>query len=226
VLNLINRLWKRWLLPITNNATAAVVIGAALLATYGQLSGKTAQLFSWLGDHVTISRWQLPAEFIGGLLVATVIIWMGKRQQRAQPKSTFQPLVVSDPNYPIEWRIQWEPREWLNDTRIAAHSPSERQRILSGPYHVVCKSELEMGDDGYNDDSGPCLLPKCPVCEVNLFAIGEDYENPALSDVRLEAIEEIQRQARYGVVIKNGMSLEKPLYWKRIKPASKRPKRS
>src|SRR6267142_1707314 len=141
--NFIKRLWKRWLLPISNNATAAGLI-VMVVSIYVVASGKAERLTTWLGETVIIWRWQLPAQFTFGLLVAGAIIWLRHRQQRVQPKPAFQPMVVCDPNYPIEWRIQMEPRQWLNDTRVSTRSPGEHQRILSGPYHVACKAELKM----------------------------------------------------------------------------------
>lgn len=77
--NKINGVWKRWLLPITNNATVAVVLGTALLtgslAALGYLLSFTAKLWAWLSDTVTITRWQLPVEFIGGASMILVAIW-------------------------------------------------------------------------------------------------------------------------------------------------------
>jgi hypothetical protein len=68
--NSVISIWKRWINPIWTDRVWGGVILAAILALiaaiYGHLSGSTAHLFAWLGDTVTISRWQLPAEFAGG----------------------------------------------------------------------------------------------------------------------------------------------------------------
>jgi hypothetical protein len=68
--NSVISIWKRWINPIWTDRVWGGVILAAILALiaaiYGHLSGSTAHLFAGLGDTVTISRWQLPAEFAGG----------------------------------------------------------------------------------------------------------------------------------------------------------------
>jgi hypothetical protein len=223
----VNSFWKRRVRPIWEDRVGGGLILAAILALivaiYGQLSGSTARLLDWLSDRVIISRWLLPAEFAGGILLALTAVLLGRWQLRTKTKPTFAPMLVCDPKYPIEWHIDAPLRTWLSDSRVSRYTPGDQKRILSGPYHADCKAELDADYDNQTSDFGPDLLPECPVCEVQLFALSDQEDlDPDLFAMRLEAIKELQRMARNNVPIKTGMALERPLYWKRIKPLSKR----
>lgn len=113
----------------------AAVIAAAIVGAWAQVSGITTWLKDWLFTTVTIYRWQLPAQFALGVLFSITVVLLRRWRLRTKIRPPFAPIIVHDPEYSIQWRINVEPQKWL-DARISAYSSTYQNKILAGPYHA------------------------------------------------------------------------------------------
>jgi hypothetical protein len=238
--------WHRlitWLATkVAENLIAAAISLVSVVGVAAWLSGLLASIGKFLISERTVSGWVLGALDTAalGFGVATVALFFHNRRLRralavamrwptvaakGERPAPFQPIQVDDERLNLRWYIRQRPELWLRYQDIQhSMSPQAIQDIVDGPYHAACLERLHEERAGYGANySSPLLMTACPGCGMVLFSVPHrNLESVFVRSwtVRAQALQELQRMHRSGTAIEGPrLVLERPLYWKDMKPA-------
>lgn len=224
----------KWLRAAWKDPVGSKVIAAAILLASSTISAPVRRwVFEGLGN---ISRAQVIVWFFFGVVFGAAICYASMRRRlpkQADRKRTedarkttmpaaaprFSPITVLDQTLGIEWEIRKAPLEWIEDHKLRQHSPVLHEAILAGPFHSVSGCKADLSETEWEEGT-PKLMQWCAGCDG---AVYRSSEQASIRAIREQTLTELQRMARNGARIEGTVVLERPEYWKWMKPAQALP---
>ena len=138
-----------------------------------------------------------PVTFLGGFVSYT------KRSAYIRSRKKVKPIDVVDEVTGTLWRIVEPVKSWI-DADINSFGPDHTSRILKGPFHAKCKSDLSYWDNSPRV-GGWCVRRTCRECdEVEIVPKSVTNDRTGMKTYVLQRLQQLHLQ---GTKIKSGMTI-------------------